>query len=249
MGLERCHALRYRSETRFRCTLLLIAAGCVAFSACASGVVQHNNAGNTHFSGGDYEQAITEYRQAQVTDPDRAEPYYNAANAFSRQAQFDAVQAQAQQALKTAHPDLAAWTWYNLGNAYFDTEAWRESILAYQEALRITPDDPDAKHNLELALKRMNEEPSQQRQNDQTSNSSDAPNVAEPTASPNSQPEAPSEQEHSKSEPIAEAVSSDDLTPEQALQLLHALVDDSETLQQRLGEIHMVPAPPPAQDW
>jgi hypothetical protein len=36
--------------------------------------------------------------------------------------QIDAAMAQAEQALKTANPALAAQTWYNLGNAFFDAE-------------------------------------------------------------------------------------------------------------------------------
>jgi len=39
------------------------------------------------------------------------------------------------------------------------------------------------------------------------------------------------------------------MTEEQAKQLLAAIAGDSETLQERLGQIFVVPPVPPVQDW
>ena len=39
------------------------------------------------------------------------------------------------------------------------------------------------------------------------------------------------------------------MTEEQALQLLQALLGDSQTLQERLQEMHQVPGSAPAEDW
>jgi len=229
----------------------------ILFCACAPGVVRHNNAGNERFAESDYDEALAEYRQAQVEEPDRAEPYHNAANAYNRQGQLEATLAQAQQALKTADPDLAAQAWYNLGNAFFDAEDWPSAIAAYQEALRLDPKDPDAKHNLELALQKLKEQQqqeqeqecqqeqeqeSQQEQQDQESQESENEDQSQPgQATPT--PASPSESSEGQDQP------EQGMTPEQAQQLLQALVGDSETLQERLQEIFRVPQPPPDQDW
>ena len=225
-------------------------------SSCAPAVVTHNNAGNERYAADQYDEAIAEYRQAQVQDPDRAEPYYNAANAYNRQSQLDAALAQAQQALKTAAPELAAQTWYNLGNAYFDAQDWPQAISAYQEALRLKPGDVDAKHNLELALQKLEEqqqqEQEQQKQEEQAGEESenrDQPETAEATPTPAGQPDASEEQGQATPEPADEAQETQGMTPEQALQLLQALVGDSETLQERLQESYRVPLPPPEEDW
>ena len=39
------------------------------------------------------------------------------------------------------------------------------------------------------------------------------------------------------------------MSEEQAIQLLQALLSDSQTLQERLQQVHRVPGPVPEQDW
>jgi tetratricopeptide (TPR) repeat protein len=238
--------------------LILIPGITLLLIACAPAVVQHNNTGNERYATGAYDEAIAEYRQAQVEEPDRPEPYYNAANAYNRQAQLDAALAQAQQALKTADPDLAARTWYNLGNAYFDVEQWAQAIAAYQQALRLNPDDLDAKHNLELALQKLEEQQQQEQEqqaqdqqgeeNEQEAQGAESADQSETgTATPT--PASSAETSPGEGEQGAGAQEAQAITPEQALQLLQALTGESETLQERLQEIYRVPGPPPEQDW
>ncbi len=234
------------------CVMLII----LFLGACAPEVVQHNNAGNERFDEQEYDAALAEYRQAQVEDPDLAAPYYNAANAYNRQAQLEAAQAQAQQALKTADPDLAARAWYNLGNAYFDAEQWPPAIAAYQEALRLAPDDLDAKHNLELALQKLEEQEQQeqeqqeQEQEQQEQEQQEQENQEQEQQEQEQQEQQEQEQQEQENQEAESAEQSPDegMTPEQALQLLQALMGN-ETLQERLQEIYLAPAPPPEQDW
>jgi tetratricopeptide (TPR) repeat protein len=210
--------------------------------ACAPDAVRRNNAGNRYYEERAYPDAVGAYRQAQVTVPDRPEPYYNAANAFNRQGQLDAAAAQTDQALKTADSRLAAWAWYNLGNAYFDVQDWPKAVAAYQESLRHFPDDPDAKHNLELALKNLEAEgangqqPGQPTGDGQTQPEEPQPTPAHETGEAGAQGQPPSPQEP-------------EMTPEQARQLLRALIGNAENIQQRLQEPLRVPLPPPEQDW
>lgn len=248
------------------CLPLLIFLGLLV-GACAPEVVRRNNAGNEAFYRGAYAEALAEYRQAQVDDPDRAEPYYNAANAYNLQSQVDATLAQTQQALRNAETSLAAATWYNLGNAYYDAGSWVEAIAAYQEALRIDPDDRDAKHNLELALRRLEQQQEQEKQQqrrdqqqqqegeerhqeehdqeDRGAASQEPPEMDAAMPKAENQTEVPENQDQ---EP-EERQGSRGLTPEAARQLLQALIDSSETLQERLQQIYRVPGPPPEQDW
>ena len=228
-------------------------------SACVPAEVQHNEAGNGHFDEGAYESAVDEYRLAQVSQPDLAEPYYNAANAYNRLQRADAATALTRQALKTADPALAAQAWYNLGNAYLDGELWSAAIEAYKEALRLDPEDVDAKHNLELALEHLRQQQDREQQEQQQEREDDQENAQQ---SPDQQQEAtptPENDAHQSPEgeqdaeagtqPPAAPEETQMMTPEQALRLLQALLHNPETLQERLQEMHQAPGPAPQQDW
>ncbi len=52
---------------------------------------------------------------------------------------------------------------YNLGNLYFAQKRWDEAAKAYIATLKRTPNDWDAKFNLELVLRRQKKPPQQQK--------------------------------------------------------------------------------------
>lgn len=60
-----------------------------------------------------------------------------------------------EQAAVSAPPDLAPDAFYNLGNARLSADDPRGAVEAYRRALRLAPDLRSAKHNLELALRRL----------------------------------------------------------------------------------------------
>lgn len=48
--------------------------------------------------------------------------------------------------------------YYNLGNAYYKTNDWAESVLNYERALVLSPNDREARENLALAKQQLNGE-------------------------------------------------------------------------------------------
>ncbi|HNT78865.1 MAG TPA: tetratricopeptide repeat protein [Anaerolineae bacterium] len=229
--------------------------------------VKYNEAGNAQFEEQAYDEALTAYRQAQVAEPDLPEPYYNAANTYNRQGQVEGALAQTEQSLKTAEGPLAAQAWYNLGNAYFDAQQWEQAIAAYQEALRLTPDDADAKVNLELALQKLQEQQNQEEQNqeqqdqeseNQEEQNQDQQDQEQQNQEEQNQEEQNQEQQNQESEnqdgqeqPGEQQQAGDEqpMTPEQAAQLLRALLGDSQTLQEKLQEVYRAPGGAPEEDW
>ena len=57
------------------------------------------------------------------------------------------------ESLRYMRDDLRLRGLFNRGNAAYMMENYVEAVEAYIEVLRIDPDDLDAKHNLELALR------------------------------------------------------------------------------------------------
>ena len=127
----------------------------ICLSACGVNPAERNNAGNTLSEQGQYESAIAAYQAAQVASSDSPEAYYNAASAYSQAGEYDKAIAALQQALKTTDGDLKTRAYFNLGNVYFQLQQFDGAVEAYQQVLLINPSDDDARHNLELAIKRL----------------------------------------------------------------------------------------------
>jgi len=62
-------------------------------------------------------------------------------------------------------PEEKASAYYNLGNTYMKENKFQESIDAYKNSLRLNPNDPDAKYNLEYAKQLLKKQQQQQDQN------------------------------------------------------------------------------------
>jgi tetratricopeptide (TPR) repeat protein len=85
----------------------------------------------------------------QVSLAQTAVDEFEKGNSFYRNGQFDQAVSAYDQILNQglAAPEL----YFNLGNAYYRLGKIAPAILAYERALRLAPNDPDTKHNLELA--------------------------------------------------------------------------------------------------
>lgn len=136
-------------------------------SACKPSVEKLNNQGNEAFYNQDYQAAQQAYLTAQSEAPDKPEPYYNAANNYYKQEDYEQAQFQVQQALRDADEALAQSSFYNLGNVYYNSQQFEQAAEAYKQALRLDPNDQVAKHNLELALQQLQEQEQEQQQQDQ----------------------------------------------------------------------------------
>lgn len=233
-----------RGRRVFRLFLLLIG---VFLGACTPAAVSHNNSGNGAFDRGAYEAAIQSYRMAQISAPERPEPYYNAANAYNRRGLLESVVILSRQALATADAELAARTWYNLGNGFFDQQAWSQAVHAYREALLRVPDDPDAKYNLELATERWAEQESAQ--GAEGGSGQDDGSGAGETDGSEAVPPADAGAETEQPPPDDAGREREALTPEQARQLLVSAVGAGQTLPERLTEGDGTMGLPPVNDW
>ncbi|MBI1276950.1 MAG: tetratricopeptide repeat protein [Anaerolineaceae bacterium] len=134
---------------------LLIALLLWVVCGCTTNPAERNNVGNGLYDQADYDGAIKAYQAAQVAAPDNAEAYYNSASAYSQAGELDKAVDALKQALKFSNPDLIARTYYNLGNVYFGMRRFDDAVVAYQQVLLLHPDNEDARHNLELALKKL----------------------------------------------------------------------------------------------
>ncbi len=118
----------------------------------------------------DYGRAVAKFRQGQLDDPDNPRVLYNLGNAYYKQGDYAAAQAQYNQALAKADPALKAQLLYNLGNSAFRQGSLEEAVKNYQAALQLSPADVQARENLafvEEQLKKQQEKQKEQPQQQQ----------------------------------------------------------------------------------
>ena len=196
-----------------RKALITLPAIAILLTACGPTPDQVNNSGHEPYASADYEAALDAYVAARDRVPELGEPHYNAGNALYRMEEVEESLDQYDEALRYARGDLRSRAFFNRGNAAFHAKQYVQAVEAYKEVLRMNPDDVDAKHNLELALRQM---PPQDQDDEQAS-----PQAQPPQSQPPPQVQPP------PSEPQTEP-----LTGEQARQVLEAVGEDAQTLQE-----------------
>ena len=270
--------IRIRSSaTRIFLFCAFAASLLAVLTACGRTEANANNEANTAFDEGEYQQALDDYERVGEELPERPEPDYNAANARYRLEDYERAQEELGAALLDSYSvgdeDLAARTLFNLGNALFQAEDYEGAIEEYKNVLRQNPDDVDAKRNLELALRQIEEQQQQQQEQQQQQDQQQQGQGDQP--GPPDQPDDEGDDEQEGPESDREGVGQDpenqqrgdgseqpsqdlerpganpqqqEMTPGQALDLLNAVGQNTDTLQSRLPP-QFADYSPPERDW
>jgi Ca-activated chloride channel homolog len=126
-----------------------------------------NAAGRKHYAEGDLPKALDSFARAATTRPGDPRLEFNLAAALYKNGKYaEAAAALKPIAARQAAP-LAEPARYNLGNALFQQKDYQGAITAYRGALELSPDDIDARRNLELTLRALEEQKQQQQQQQQ----------------------------------------------------------------------------------
>lgn len=113
--------------------------------------------GNLLFSEGKYEEAIAMYDSAAKKTKNKAPLEYNKGNALLKKGDVKGAINEYRKSISEDDASLRGKSFYNMGNALYMNGDFKESSEYYKKSLRIDPGDEDAKRNLELALKRLEE--------------------------------------------------------------------------------------------
>lgn len=122
--------------------------------------------GNQAFKKGDYTAADSLYRSGMEAGAPQTSSSFNLGNTAYRQEDFDAAISEFERAARSAKdPINQADAWYNAGNTYMAKQDPQKALDAYKQALRLNPDDDDARHNLMLAKQMLQQAENQDQQN------------------------------------------------------------------------------------
>ena len=122
-------------------------------AACGSTANSLIADGNRSYGEASYDDALEAYRRAGSVAPDRTEPHVNAGLALHQLERFDEAAEETARALPVDDSRLAARIHYTLGNHYVRLGRNFDALASYRDALLLDPDHEDAKHNLELVLR------------------------------------------------------------------------------------------------
>lgn len=212
-----------------------------------------NSEGIKQYKNEQYDHAVAEFMDALEKAPDRSELHYNLGTALHKLDNNEEAVRSLSRALSEENSSTSADAWYNLGNSLARAQKFDDALQAYKNSLMLRHNDQDAKHNLETVLKLMQMQ--QQQQQQQQKNSDQSENQEEQQQQQQQAQQQPEQNEEQQEAQSAEKQENneeeqnqselenldDQMTPEEALQLLQAMEDDEqeaqkEKLKRQFGE-------------
>jgi Ca-activated chloride channel family protein len=119
-----------------------------------------------NYDQGNYLAARKEYERLLQKKPDDPRLHYNAGAAAYKAKDFDAATKDFGAALTSPDLKVQQQAYYNFGNALYrqgqragepnqQFQSWSQAVRSYESALKLDPNDEDAKFNLELVKKKL----------------------------------------------------------------------------------------------
>ena len=138
------------------------------------------------YNSGKYERALHHFQDLLRDKPNDPRLNFNAGDAAFKWEMYEPALKHFNSALATEDLQLQQRAFYNLGNTHYrlgeqekdpskTKSNWEDAITSYESALKLNPNDPDAKFNLELVKKKLEElkQQQQQQKDDQKQDKSD----------------------------------------------------------------------------
>ena len=130
------------------------------------------------YKSGKYDRAFHHFQELLEKKPNDPRLNYDAGDAAFEYGLYDRAAKHFNSALATEDLKLQQHAYYNLGNTHYrlgeqdkdpskTKENWEQAVNSYESALKLNANDADAKHNLELVKKKLEELKQQQQQQQQ----------------------------------------------------------------------------------
>jgi Ca-activated chloride channel family protein len=223
-------------------------------------------AGNAAMKAGKAEDALAHYDRAVKKLPADAGAHFDRGAALYALSRFDEAGQEFLRACDAKEPRLKESAFYNLGNALFKKEKYKEAVAAYTRALGLRPDDKQAKWNLEIALRKQKEQDQKKKQDQKDQNKDDQnkdqkqdqkdqdkqdkqDQKKQDQNKPDKQDQKKQDQkdQSAKNEPQKPPPQADDR--QQAESVLDSLERSTKDLEKERARVRAVRRSPPERDW
>ena len=205
--------------------LLIIALCLLPFGALAQTEKEIIKKGNEAYTKNEFDKAAAEYQKVTAKTPANSTAQYNLGNALYKNKKTDeAVSAYDNAAGSLTVKEDKGKAFYNKGVVYQNEKKLQECIRAYKSALKLNPQDEDARQNLQKALQQIKQQ--QQKQNDDK----------------NKNKQDQKEKEEKKPQPSK-------ISKKDAEEKLKALLQQEKNLQEKLKKVNTSSPNKPDKDW
>ena len=188
--------------------------------------------GNEAYNKQQYNDAVTTYKKAIEKNPSNEIAQYNLGNAlYKADKNKEAEQAFNNAINNSQTSDNKATAWYNKAMALQNDKRLPESIDAFKQALRLNPDDEDARQNLQLALQQQKQQQQQKQNKDQQKK----------------QPKDQKQKDNDKDQEPKQPQSN--ISRQDAEEKLKALMQLEKNLKDKLRKVNAATTDKPEKDW
>lgn len=204
--------------------------------------------GNRAFRSGKFAEAETAYRKAATANPANPEAHYNLGCALLKQKNDKAAEAEFSQAATLSKDKLRqSKSHYNLGFIEQKRQNYKEAIKHYDNTLKLNPNDEDARINREICRRQQKKQQQQQQgggQNQDNKNQDNKDKDKDKNKDKNNQQNQDKQQQNqqNKSDKKNEQQQPDQISRDNAEQMLNAVMQKEKETQDRLKKAMQQPA-------
>jgi len=120
-----------------------------------------NDLGVKAYNNENYDSSLQYFQDAQELSPTDKVIDFNLGNALHQQGMYEQALQNYENSINVEDSMFSAQAYHNIGNTQFRAGALDKAVEAYKKSLDYNPDDKDTKYNLELAMKKLEEQPMQ----------------------------------------------------------------------------------------
>ena len=221
----------------------------VLFSAAASAQKTDRDylrSGNKLYNDSLFVKAEIDYRKALEINPSSSDAMYNLGNSLLMQQKAKEAMEQFQAAAKVEKDkEKLAHIYHNMGVILQSSKQLPQCIEAYKESLRNNPKDDETRYNLVLAQKQLKDKQQQQNQDQQQEQKQDQ-KQDEKEQNKDQQDQNQQQQQQNQNQ---QQQNKDDMSKENAEQLLKAAMQDEKDVQEKVKKQMQVRGKKLEKDW
>lgn len=230
----------------------IIITASVLLLLCQSTSGQSNNKlirdGNKLYHEGDFEASMEKYDKVLERNDDSEMANFNKGTAQYKLEDYEkAIERFTKIISASDDNEVRSKAYHNLGNSFMESDKLDESIEAYKDALRLNPNDDEARYNLAYALNKKEEQ--EQQDQDQQNKDQDNKTKEQEKENQDQQQNQESEQEQSEEQKGEQQPREQELTKEEAERILRALEENEKKTRKKVEKAKVRSRGNNEKDW